>query len=334
MLSAKSFWLRCFSPSFLIVLVLAVTIAWLPAEVNAASYEADTISMFTMNSATALQRIRNGFFSVMYRGFGSRKAGEIERDELLGFRFMLDIPHQSRGLRNLIEENQNAGLAPDEALKKAKTQQTRILQKIFSTVDSTKELYENRRGKFDASKAGVPDPETHFLFASPRIGVARMYGPIVLVIQETRARGMDLNGIARDARYYSLARFLKNIGDADFRMILADYVADRDEYVIPSYINPMDVSGLIVHSPSAVVIGNRVAVPPPAVRRVYRKYHRKGALAIDVFDGKDRLIARLCAAPSAADIESDEVRSPDKLPPYIQDAWNNYVKTMRKVSRR
>ncbi len=290
--------------------------------------------MFTMNSATALQRIRNGFFSVMYRGFGSRKSGEIERDELLGFRFLLDTTHQSRGLRNLVEAGEKKGLSPEEALENAKKQQTVLLQKIFNTVASMKDLYENRPGKFEASKAGVPDPETHFIFASPRIGVARMYGPIVMVIEETRPRGLDLNGIARDARYYSLARFLKNIGDHDFRMILADYVADRDEYVIPSYIEPVDISGLIVHGTSPIVIGGRLAVPPPPIVRVYRKYRRKGALAIDVLDGRDRLIARLCASPSAAEIGPEELRSTAKLPDFIAKAWSDYLKTVRSQKAR
>jgi len=283
-----------------------------------------------MNSAKALQRIRNGNFSIMYRGFGSRKAVEIDREELLGFRFLLDTVHQARGLRNLVEKNEKSGMSSDEAFKQAKLQHSKILQKIFNTVDSTRELYVNARGKsFEAAKAGLPDPETHFLFCSPRIGVARMYGPIVMVIQETRPRGMDLNGIARDARYYSLARFLKNIGDLDFRMILADYVADRDEYVVPSYILPVDFSGMIVHSTSPVVIGNRVAVPPPAIRRVYRKYQLNGAMVIDVLDNKDRLIERLTAVPSVADMEIDIPRSPMLLPDYIKKAWNEYVRSIR-----
>lgn len=314
-----------------LVVFLAVAFLFIcPADpLFAASYDADTISMFTMNSATALQRIRSGYFSVLYRGFGSRRSGEIERDELLGFRFLLDTTHQSRGLRNLVEAGEKAGMSSEAALKNAKKQQTVLLQKIFNTVASMKDLYENRPGKFEASKAGVPDPETHFIFASPRIGVARMYGPIVMVIEETRPRGLDLNGIARDARYYSLARFLKNIGDRDFRMILADYVADRDEYVIPSYIEPIDVTGLIIHGTSPIVIGGRLAVPPPPVVRVYRKYRRKGAMTIDVLDGRDRLIARLCAAPSAAEIGSDEPRSTEKLPLSIKNAWSDYLKTIR-----
>ncbi len=313
----------------LVVSLLTPIVSW-----SAPGYEADAISMFTMNSATALRRIKNGMFDVMYRGFGSRKAGEIDKDELLGFRFMLDTVHQSRGLRTLVEKYEKEGLKPDQAFDKARLEQANILRTIFKTAESTSELYENRRGKsFEAIKAGVPDPETHFLFCSPRIGVARMYGPIVAVIQETRPRGLDLNGIARDARYYTLARFLKNIGDLDFRLILADYVADRDEYVIPSYIRPMDISDLIVHSNSPVVIGNRVAIPPPAIRRVYRKYNRKGAMVIDVLDGKDRLIARLTAAPSAADIDNDTPRSPEKLPDYIQTAWNSYIKSLRSKKR-
>jgi hypothetical protein len=323
MSSAKSVW------SYLIFCLLLV--AFNPAaDLMAQSYDANTISMFTMNSATALRRIKNGHFSIMYRGFGSRKAGEIDRDELLGFRFMLDLTHQSRGLRTLIEKHEKASMSPEQAFEKARLEQTKILQRIFTSVDSTNELYENRRGKsFEAVKAGFPDPETHFLFCSARIGVARMYGPIVMVIQETRPRGMDLNGIARDARYYNLSRFLKNIGDLDFRMILADYVADRDEYVIPSYIRPMDVSGMIVHNTSPVVIGNRVAIPPPAVRRVYRKYRRMGAMTIDVLDGKDQLIARLTPALSAAGIEADTPRSPESLPDYIQKTWDSYIKTLR-----
>jgi hypothetical protein len=91
----------------------------------------------------------------------------------------------------------------------------------------------------------------------------------------------------------------------------------------------MDVSGMIVHSTSPVVIGNRVAIPPPTVRRVFRKYRRMGAMTIDVLDGKDRLIARLSPAPSATAIEADTPRSPEKLPEYIQKAWNGYVKTLR-----
>lgn len=313
---------------FLLVMSLFICVE----AVQARNYDADSISMFAMNSASAADRIRRGRFSVLYRGFGSRKAGEIDKDELLGFRFLLDTPHQSWGLRKLIEDNRKAGLSAEAVLSEAKKQHSRMLMGFFSTIEATKELYENRPGKYEASKAGLLDPESHFLFLSPRIGVARMYGPVVMVVQETRPRGMDLNGIAKDAKYYSVARFFRNFVDGRFRMILADYVADRDEYVIPSYILPVDVSGLIIHSTSPVVIGGRIAVPPPAVRRVYRKYRRNGAQIIDVLDGKDRIIARLAAAPSAETIAADEAKSPEKLPDYIAKAWNDYLKTIRRSS--
>jgi hypothetical protein len=152
----------------------------------------------------------------------------------------------------------------------------------------------------------------------------------VLVIEEARPRGMDLNSIARDSKYYTVARFLKNLAEFQFRSILSDYVADRDEYVLPSYLSPNDVKGLIVYDPSPIVIANRLVIPPPPVRRVYRKQFEKGAMAIDVYDAKDRLIARLCASPSAATIDESIERSPEKLPDEIQAAWNAYAEKLRR----
>jgi hypothetical protein len=293
-------------------------------------YDSDTISMYSMNSPTALKRINNGYFSVMYRGFGSRKADRIGGEELLGFHFMIDTPCLSRGLRSIITDLEKSGKNTEDAFMAARKEHVQTLRGFFRTLESTRELFENRKDKsMKGALAGMPNPETHFLFASPRIGVAKMYGPIVMIIEETRARGMDLNSIARDARYYTLARFLKNVSDLQFKLILADYVADRDEYVIPSYICPTDVSGMIVHSPAPFVIGNRIAVPPPAVERVYRKYFRNGAMVIDVVDGKDRLIERLSAVPSASAIEKNEVRSPMKLPENIRRAWNSFVQSRR-----
>lgn len=291
---------------------------------------AEEVSMFSMNSPTASKRIEKGYFSLVYRGFGSRQADKIERDELLGFHFLIDTDCLSHGVRSLITENQKAGISAPEALKKAKAQHVKVLQGIFDRVESTRHLYENCNNKSKlAQSAGVSNPESHFIFTSPRLGVARMYGPIVMVIEETRPRGMDLNAIARDAKYYTVSRFLKNISDLGFKLILADYVADRDEYVLPSYLSPRDVTGMIVHSPSPVVIGGRLAVPPPAIRRVYRKYNRLGAMVIDVRDGKDRLIARLCASPSAAVIDPSETMSPEKLPSSVLAAWDSFVSARR-----
>ncbi len=300
-----------------------------PGGVQMAPFETPT--MYVMNSETAMNRIRKGFFDQVYRGFGARKADRIGRDELLGFHFLLDTDCQSHGLRTLIKKHEMAGRPSAEALDLARREHVQVLRQTFTKLESLRNLFENYNGKAEMlEKTGIPDPESHFIFTSPNLGVAKFYGPIVLVIEETRPRGMDLNSIARDSKYYTVARFLKNLAEFQFRSILSDYVADRDEYVLPSYLSPADVKGLIVHDPSPIVIANRVVIPPPAVRRVYRKYMRKGAMTIDVLDGKDRLIARLSASPSATDIEESIERSPEKLPADIAAAWNAYVEKLRR----
>ncbi len=311
----------------------AATPLCLPAPAAAAArFEPPTMAV--MNSPTARRRIEKGFFAQVFRGFGTRKADRIGRDELLGFHFLLDTDCQSHGLRALIRKHEQAGLPPAAALDAARREHVGVLRQIFARLEALGDLYENYRGKGEIlEKTGLVDPESHFIFTSPHLSVARLYGPIVLVIEESIHRGLDLNSIARDANYYTIARFLRNLADLQFRAILADYVADRDEYVLPSYLTPGDVTGLIVHDPSPVVIGNRVAVPPPAVRRVYRKHFQRGAMTIDVFDGRDRLIARLCPAVSAADPDPDVERSPDRLPPDIQAAWDAYVARLRRPGR-
>lgn len=307
----------------------AATPALPPAGAQVAPFEIPT--MYVMNSKTAMARIGKGFFDQVYRGFGTRKADRIGRDELLGFHFLLDTDCQSPGLRSLIKKHEMAGRSSAEALDLARREHVQVLRKTFTKLESLKNLFENYKGKAEMlEKTGVPDPEAHFIFTSPKLGVAKFYGPIVLVIEETRQRGMDLNGIARDSKYYSIARFLKNLAEFQFRSILADYVADRDEYVLPSYITPADVKGLIVYEPSPVVIANRVVIPPPPVSRVYRKYQRNGAMTIDVVDRKDRLVARLSASPSAATIEVSIEKSPEKLPVDIAAAWKAYVEKLRR----
>ncbi|HEY9068948.1 MAG TPA: hypothetical protein VIV61_01755 [Candidatus Ozemobacteraceae bacterium] len=288
-------------------------------------------TMYAMNSKTAMERIRKGFFDQVYRGFGTRKADRIGRDELLGFHFLIDTDCQSHGLRSLIKKHEMAGRPPAEALDLARREHLQVLRQTFAKLESLKNLFENYKGKAEMlEKTGMPDPESHFIFTSPNLSVAKFYGPIVLVIEEARPRGMDLNSIARDSKYYTVARFLKNLAEFQFRSILSDYVADRDEYVLPSYLSPNDVKGLIVYDPSPIVIANRLVIPPPPVRRVYRKQFEKGAMAIDVYDAKDRLIARLCASPSAATIDESIERSPEKLPDEIQAAWNAYAEKLRR----
>lgn len=296
--------------------------------------EFETPTMYAMNSATAMARIKKGFFDQVYRGFGTRKAERIARDELLGFHFLIDTDCQSHGLRALIQKNEKSGKSAESALNEARKEHVQVLKKTFAKIDSLKNLYENYNGKGEIlEKTGLADPESHFVFTSPNLSVAKFYGPIVMVIEEARPRGMDLNSIARDSKYYTIARFLKNLGDLQFRSILSDYVADRDEYVLPSYLTPTDVKGLIVYDPSPIVIANRLVIPPPAVRRVYRKQFEKGAMAIDVYDRKDRLIARLSASPSAAVIDPSIERSSEKLPDEIVTAWNTYVEKRRRASK-
>jgi hypothetical protein len=84
----------------------------------------------------------------------------------------------------------------------------RTLIDIFDTIESSKELYLNEKNKDKNTKdKNLLIAESHFIFTSPNIGVARFYGPIVMVIEEKGSpRGMDLNSIAKDSKYYSAAR--------------------------------------------------------------------------------------------------------------------------------
>lgn len=310
---------------FLSLTLCTLIMVGINSSVYAQSVTDNEISMYSMNSKTAVKRISDGYFSVLYRGFGSRKADKIDKEELLGFHFLTDTVCNSHGMRSIIAKLVKEGNSESEAFNKAKILHTKTLMKIFNTLESTKELYVN------AKNQNLVSAESHFIFTSPNIGVARFYGPIVMVIEEKIApRGMDLNSIAKDSKYYSVARFLKNIAGLGFKQIIADYIGDRDEYVIPSYITPTDVSGLIIHAPSPVVIGGKLAVPAPAVKRIYRKYNYNGAMVIDVVDKNDALITRLSASPSASVISPNTKRSNEKLPGYIQKAWNDYVARLRR----
>lgn len=205
--------------------------------------------------------ISDGYFSVLYRGFGSRKADKIDKEELLGFHFLTDTICNSHGMRQLISKLRKEGNNESEAFKKAKNLHARTLIDIFDTIESSKE---------------------------------------------------------------------QNISKLGFKQIIADYIGDKDEYVIPSYITPRDVSGLIVHAPSPVVIGGKIAFPPPAIKRIYRKYTYNGATVIDVVDKNDALIARLSASPSASVVSPTTKRSNEKLPDCIQKAWNDYIARLRR----
>lgn len=283
-------------------------------------------TMLAMNSPFARSRIEKGFFSPVYRGFGQRTAAAIAVNEVLGFRFLLDADCQSLALRELVQANVASGCAPAEALRRARVAHVGMLQREFRDMAALANLYENHPRKDEA-------PERHFLFTTPHRLIACSYGPVVLTIEETRPRGLDLNGCARDARYYTVARVLQNLANLRWHSIVADYVADRDEYVIPSYIPACDITGMIVHEPSPVVIAKKLAVPPPRIMRIYRRRFVAGAAVIDVLDGRERLIARLSAVPSRSTPEPGELRSDQSLPPGVAAAWAGYLATRRRPAK-
>lgn len=280
-------------------------------------------TLYVMNSPQAKARIEKGFFRPVFRGFGPRTPLEIAKNELLGFRFLFDTDCLSFPMRDLVSRHQAKGMTPEKAFRQALIDHIQILKQEFTRMDSTAKLYENFPGK------GL-DVEQAFLFTTPHLSIARCYGPVVLVIEEARPRGLDLNGIARDAKYYSFGRFLSNISKLRWKTIAADYVLDRDEYVIPSFIPRDDITGVIVHGPSKLIVAGRLPVVPPKVLRVYRKHYVRESMVIDVFDAQDRLIERLSVTPWSTPVDPKVQRSSEKLPAAVAEAWRNHVAKRRR----
>lgn len=283
----------------------------------------DLPTMFVMNSPTAKARIDKGFFRPVFRGMGLRTPLEIAKNELLGFRFMLDTEPLSFKVLEMVKANQARGMTPEAALNRAKKEHLEVLKHEFDTMASTAKLYENQPGK-DCTAEGS------FLFTTPHLALAACYGPVVLVIEEARPRGLDLNGVAKDARYYSIGRFLRNLADLRFKTIVADFLLDRNEYVIPSRIPSDDITGMVVYGPSKVVVNRRLPLVPPKAVRVYQKRRIDGGIVIDVFDDQNRLIERLSPTPWSTPVEPTQVRSPERLPAPIAEAWKNYVAKRRR----
>ena len=288
----------------------------------------DEVTMYVMNSSTAKKRIQNGKFSVVYRGFGSTRPERLEQDELLGFKFLIGTDCDSHGVRSLQNKYKKSGLSSSQAQKKARKEHTRLLIKYFNKHKKVKNLYENYKNKSQTLKAsGEINPESHFIYTTPHLGIARLYGPVVMVIEEMRPRGMDLNGIAKDSNYYSLAQILKNVSNLSFKCIVSDYVADRDEYVIPSFLPSRDIKSLIIYKPNKI---SKKGIIIPRVKRIYKKHYKNGRMIIDVLDHKDRLINRLSAHPTKSVITPKNSKSATSLPTSIQAEWTNYVKSLRK----
>lgn len=280
-------------------------------------------TLFVMNSPGAMTRIGKGFFQPVYRGFGQRTPLSVAQNELLGFHFLFDTDCLSSAMLALWKQQQQS-LGAEQALQKAKEQHLEVLKLEFTRLESVTHLYENTKRK-------NLEIESHFLYSTPHLALARFYGPVVMVIEELRPRGLDLCGIARDSKYYTMARFLRNVATLNPGGILGDYVMDRDEYVIPSFISPEDVTGLIVYEPSRLVMKKKYPVLPPRVARVYRKRQDQGFMVIEVFDAQDRLIERLSDSPTAASPDPTMKRSPEKLPEAISVAWREYTLQKRSL---
>ncbi|MFZ2955846.1 MAG: hypothetical protein WA705_02980 [Candidatus Ozemobacteraceae bacterium] len=316
------------APKLIVSLFFLVATFFLPAiavrgEVSGAGFEPPTL--YVMNSPLAKSRIEKGFFNPVFRGFGQRTALRIAQNELIGFHFLFDTDCLSTTLLAMWRKNQEQGMSAEQALRKAKEDHLACLKQEFARMASLANLYENYPGK-------DVEPEYHFLFSTPYLPLARSYGSVIMVIEELQPRGLDLNGIGQDSKYYSIARALKNLAKIHLKTILSDYVADRDEYVIPSFITPDDVTGLIVYEPSPVVILKKIPLIPPKVRRVYRKHQIQGTMVIDVFDGQDRLIERLSSTPWAFPPDPSIKKSTEKLPEAISVAWKSYVAKRRRPS--
>lgn len=290
--------------------------------------ETSPISLCKMNTPTGLARIRNGYFRTVFRGFGSFTDGLVPENELQGFRYLTQTDCLSRGLTELIQKKTVLEDSQIDRLEKAKVEHAEFLLKNFCGLDTLKNFYENRPGKWKAlASSGLFDSEPHFIFSSPHLAVAKLYGPVVMIIQESSPRGIDLNSMAYDQDYYSSSRLLRNIIRQEWGILLADHLEDLGEYVIPSFTTPEDVRGILVYNPSPIKIGSHLLMNPEApLLRVYRKYHRKGSMVIDIFDGKFSLIARLSANPRAAVIEKQERRSLSPMPGVVALAWETILK--------
>ncbi len=314
----------CSGVSFILVLMVFLSLF---SGVSANSMEPGDIrfeppTLAVMNSPKAKERIGKGMFQTVFRGMGKRTPEQIAVNELLCFHFLFDTECQCGTLRTLVNKFLKEGLAPAEALLKAKVAHLEVLKKEITKMESLKDLYENYPHK-------SVETEDCFLFTTPHLAIARTYGPVVMVIEENNPRGLDLNGIAKDSKYYSFGRALQNLAALRWKSIVADYIADRDEYVIPAFIPNEDITGIIVYEPSNVIVMKNLPLVQPGIQRVYRKHFERGIMVIDVLDSQDRLIERLCASPNAPPPDGSVKRSSEKLPPAIRAAWKDYVRQRR-----
>ena len=302
-------------------------------------FRGDQVSLFDLNTAEGKKRIQSGAFSELHRGSGAFNPAAHAEAELQAFRNLLGEDILSYNLRQLYA-SLAAGEDPAAAYRMAKQAHAKIIAGHFEDGNAAQrkaifqDLFANegRRASTDNY-----NHEADFIFATKRADIAGCYGPVVVVIRERQPRGLDLNRIAAASKYYNAGRFFKNAIRLRWKTMVGDYILDDDEYLLPSYVSAAEVSGIVVRSPKAKVISSHVAAAdkdfsialkaPPILRR-YEKKMAGGFLTIDVFDGKNQLIAHLSESQDA-EPPAGMQKSPETLPAPIQTAWNAYLQKVR-----
>jgi hypothetical protein len=308
-----------------------------PAQGLPACLHNGQVSLLDLNTPAGKKRINSGFFRQVYRGMGAFEPSAHAAAELQAFKHLLGEDIMSYNLRQLYNANFSNFETSDQAWKAAKQQHAGIIQRHFSVTDPMArsplfhDLFSNEGNRID------PDSYNHeadYIYATRRADIAGCYGPIVLTIQEKTPRGLDLNPIAREYRYYSAARFLKNSIKGRWKTLLGDYLLDDEEYLLPSYVTSSEVVGFLARSPRAKVVKTSVAAADkdfaiafkaPPVLRAYEKRMIGGYLVIDVFDADRKLITRLSESIDHTPVADKTPLSAEKLPDAIQSAWKQYL---------
>ncbi|MBF0502291.1 MAG: hypothetical protein HQM09_19275 [Candidatus Riflebacteria bacterium] len=312
-----------------------------PREGKTELISSDCISLYDLNAPTGKQRIDSGFFNEVYRGTGSFDAAGHAAAEVQAFKNLLGDDVMSFNLRKLYGACLASFQDPSRAYREARIRHAGMIGQQFETDESQhrpsifRDLFANEGG----NNADDYNHEADYIYATHRADIAGCYGPIVLTIREKIHRGLDLNQIADTFKYYSKVRLLKNAISLRWKTMLGDYVLDRDEYLLPSYLSSSDIVGFVARSPKAMVINRHVtaadkdfsiALKAPPVIRSYVKQMVGGYLVRDVFDVKNALINRFSESPENTPLDEKVQRSADTIPEPIQIAWNDYL---RRINR-
>ncbi len=310
----------------------------------------DRVSLYDLNAPEGKKRIDSGFFSEVYRGTGAFEPSAHAAAELQAFRHLLGEDEMSFNLRQLYKAAVPVMGDLGKAYKAAKREHARIISSHFTAddgADSTAGQAAGRAGIFrdlfaNEGQRAAGDSYNHeadYVYATRRADVAGCYGPVVLKIREKAARGLDLNKIADSYKYYGTARFLKNAIRLRWKTMLGDYILDKDEYLLPSFVPASEITGFLARSPKARVVKSHIdaadkdfsiALKAPPVLRRYEKSMIRGYIVIDVFDGEDGLIARLSESPDDTPGPANVKKSSQTLPDSVSAAWNEHMRNLRK----